>query len=731
MKFLPLLIALCTSLVLSAAESLRLTAPENGGVVSSLSPMQRLVTLVSLEEQEALWKDHLFLQSLSKETGSALPRGVQLSWKYLGAEESPLFRVQVGPQDAPEAAWDAYEFRGISGHTQRAWLQNLVPGVTYRWRVSVLSDDKTPLVTSETRSFVTEDRTPRVLYRAGWNNLRDLGGKPAAAGLRSAYGKLFRAAAYNASLAVPANYKESPVLGEAPFFRTELDLRWGSEKPSPAPGTDPTKTQFINIPTKLYTGILNDSGMANYRQLMGVFANPENYPILFHCHAGADRTGTLAAILQALLGCSRDDIRRDFVFTSFAGPMPFTALDIFLDRLDDFTKHQGPTLQAQAELYLLRCGVPYTEILSFQRIMLGDAYQPSETLQEAQRRAEFMGAFTKTPEIQFLPPSANHAKMLLAGQLVEFQAGSTPAFAGENPQGELLFLFQNNTQKPRTGAFQGESLAAPAYQLRKPAEHAAILSPTGNPAWTTDELHSSALTLPPTSETLLLLTPTQSNTTPLPQDYTALPYTAPTEEQGDFLVASSKTPIPTIDGDLQDTAWQNAITYTLTSPTGVIHPNQLIDDHDAQNDAHRVTVRLATDPQHDTLFLAVELQDDSPSAQIRPHDGAVWEDDEVEVFLASADSPTYYQLIVNRKGSTMDGKVWDPAWNFQSIQTATQENNTSWTAEIAIPLKQLSLTAPLQINVCTTDYPQKLRKNLSDTYEAFHCREALVPVLME
>ena len=730
MKFPLLSLALFTSFLLSAA-SLRLTAPEDGEVVSSLSPMQRLVTLVSMEQQEALWKDHLFLQSLSKEAGSALPRGIQLAWKYLGDEKSPLFRVQVGPQDAPESAWDTYEFRGISGHTQRAWLQNLVPGVTYAWHVAVLSDDKTPLLTSETRTFQSEDRTPRVLHRAGWNNLRDLGGKPAAAGLRSAYGKLYRAAAYNASIAVPTNYKEYPVLEQSPFFRTELDLRWGSEKPSPAPDTDPAKTQFINIPTKLYTGILNETGMANYRQLMGVFANPENYPILFHCHAGADRTGTLAAMLQALLGCSRDDIRRDFVFTSFAGPMPFTALDIFLERLDEFTQHKGQSLQEQAELYLLRCGVPYTEILSFQRIMLGDAYQPDKILQDAQRRAKFMSSFTKTPEVQFRPTAANHAKMLLAGQLVEFQAGTTPAFAGENNDGELLFLFRNNTQKPRTGAFQGESLTAQAYQLLLPAEHAAILSPTGNPAWTPAELHSSALTLPQTSETLFLLIPTESTQTTLPQEFSQIPYTAPTEEQGDFLVASSQAPIPTIDGDLQDPAWQNATTYTLTPPTGVIHPNQLIDDHNALNDAHRVTVRLATDPEHNTLFLAVELQDDSPSAQSRPHDGAVWEDDEVEVFLASADSPTYYQLIVNRMGSTMDGKVWDPAWNFQSIQTATRENHTSWTAEIAIPLKQLSLTAPLEINVCTTDYPKKLRKNLSDTYEAFHCREALVPVLME
>lgn len=726
------LIAVFFAAAFLSAGSLRLSVPENGGVVSPLTPMQHLVTLVSMEQQESLWKDHLFLQSLSQEAGSALPRGIQLGWKYLGEEKSPLFRVQVGPEGTPESDWDAYEFRGISGHTQRAWLQNLLPGVTYAWRVSVLSDAREVLLTSETRTFSTEDRTPRVLHRAGWNNLRDLGGKPGAGGARTRFDRIYRAAAYNASTAVPANYKEWPVLEQAPFFRTELDLRWGSENPAPAPDTDPEKTQFLNIPTKLYTGLLNDSGMTNYRQLMTVFANPENYPILFHCHAGADRTGTLAAMLQALLGCSRDDIRRDFVFTSFSGPMPFTALDIFLDRLDEFTQHKGRTLQEQAEQYLLRCGVPYAEILSFQRIMLGNDYQPSETLREARRLEEFMGTFSKTPSLQFLPPAADHAKMLQAGRFVEFKAGTTPAFAGENPQGELLFLFRNNGAKPRIGAFLGESLATPAYHLLKLSTHEAILSPTGNPAWTPAELHTAPLTLPAASETLFLLTPAASGQAPLPQDCTATPYTPPAEEQGDFLVASSKAPVPVIDGSLQDEAWAAAATYTLTSPTGVTHPNQVIDNHNAQkDDTHRVTVKLATDPEHNTLFLAVELQDNTPSAQTRPHDGAVWEDDEVEVFLAAANSPTYYQFIVNRKGSTMDGKGWDPTWNLQDFQAATQENNTSWTAEIALPLAQFNLDAPLELNVCTSDFPAKLRKNLGDTYEAFHCREALLPVLLE
>lgn len=45
-----------------------------------------------------------------------------------------------------------------------------------------------------------------------------------------------------------------------------------------------------------------------------VFANPDNYPIIFHCRGGADRTGSLAFILNALQGVSEADLIKDYEF---------------------------------------------------------------------------------------------------------------------------------------------------------------------------------------------------------------------------------------------------------------------------------------------------------------------------------------------------------------------------------------------------------------------------------
>ena len=43
-----------------------------------------------------------------------------------------------------------------------------------------------------------------------------------------------------------------------------------------------------------------------------------NEPVYFHCSAGADRTGTLACVLEGLLGMSQSDIDKDYELTCFS-----------------------------------------------------------------------------------------------------------------------------------------------------------------------------------------------------------------------------------------------------------------------------------------------------------------------------------------------------------------------------------------------------------------------------
>ena len=43
----------------------------------------------------------------------------------------------------------------------------------------------------------------------------------------------------------------------------------------------------------------------------------EGKPVIFHCGAGADKTGTMAVMLMGILGCSEQDIDTDYELTSF------------------------------------------------------------------------------------------------------------------------------------------------------------------------------------------------------------------------------------------------------------------------------------------------------------------------------------------------------------------------------------------------------------------------------
>jgi protein-tyrosine phosphatase len=65
-----------------------------------------------------------------------------------------------------------------------------------------------------------------------------------------------------------------------------------------------------------YLGRLKHEGFP--RQLftaLEIIADPQYHPVLFHCGAGKDRTGVLAAMVLDLLGVADADIIEDYAYT--------------------------------------------------------------------------------------------------------------------------------------------------------------------------------------------------------------------------------------------------------------------------------------------------------------------------------------------------------------------------------------------------------------------------------
>ena len=68
-----------------------------------------------------------------------------------------------------------------------------------------------------------------------------------------------------------------------------------------------------------YGGIVSPNGRASAARAFTELLKPSNYPIVFHCIGGVDRTGTFAFMLNALLGVDEEELVRDYEMSFIKG----------------------------------------------------------------------------------------------------------------------------------------------------------------------------------------------------------------------------------------------------------------------------------------------------------------------------------------------------------------------------------------------------------------------------
>ena len=141
------------------------------------------------------------------------------------------------------------------------------------------------------------------------SNVRDLGGWACDGGTVK-YGKMFRGGEFQeADLDIFLNQ-----LG----IRHELNLRGTSEAESES--TVLRDYVGYTCPEKYVWYTIADNYKETWKEILRCAFDcvTKNKPLYFHCSAGADRTGTVACILEAILGMSQSDIDKDYELTCFA-----------------------------------------------------------------------------------------------------------------------------------------------------------------------------------------------------------------------------------------------------------------------------------------------------------------------------------------------------------------------------------------------------------------------------
>ncbi|MBR4675705.1 MAG: tyrosine-protein phosphatase [Victivallales bacterium] len=404
--------------ILSVLAELSILSPKKDATVTLIKEPQRNFLMMSREERKALSFDPEKARAMRVSNSGDLPQPLTLEWSDTTPAEGKTYNVTV------KRLPDGKLFFSATTDKLTAQVVNLEIARNYEWTVTTKDGQATS-------TFKTEDRAPRLLQFATVRNARDFGGRIGIDGRRVKQSKMFRTSGLNHNAQI-VYYKLDEVMqlheegklagmgdqgqklerqikrGEKidPKFirlikstpsepgklklndeqrqfildtfgiKTDIDLRSDMEcygmTGSPL---GPTVKWYQWSYSKFGYGYLfTDDGYKSFKTVFTLMIDEANYPIVFHCIGGADRTGVLATMLNALLGVEEDELAKDYEatwFSSACGVVDKVHREWFEAYLGRIKKYDGANLREKAENFAIQsCGVTMEEINKFREIML-------------------------------------------------------------------------------------------------------------------------------------------------------------------------------------------------------------------------------------------------------------------------------------------------------------------------------------------------------------------------
>jgi protein-tyrosine phosphatase len=199
----------------------------------------------------------------------------------------------------------------------------------------------------------------RRIELAGPVNFRDIGGYPTADGHSVRWRRVFRSDSLG-----PVTPADAARLTEELGLVSVIDLRATAEVERQGRGAlVDAAVDYHHLPLfeivpgaqrewpaglhELYRGLLTDAA-GQIAAVLRIIAEDESHPVVFHCVAGKDRTGVIAALLLGLLGVSDGDIVADYALTQEVMPLMLDRwrTSLTVPDSDEFPAH---ILRAEAE----------------------------------------------------------------------------------------------------------------------------------------------------------------------------------------------------------------------------------------------------------------------------------------------------------------------------------------------------------------------------------------------
>ena len=410
---------LCNASLFLTAGTLEILQPEAGEAVNLLSKRQYEYLAMPRAERVAAFADAGERAKLALDKNEPQPLLVSWRWVQGDNELAPLFSVELRKRSAEGE-------RAIACRTARepyVFFDNLEIASSYRVVVYAVVGGRA--VASSSREFTTSCTPPRLVRVPGVPNVRDIGGRKAMDSKRIRQGLVYRSAGLNdnpedidfltwdecrmefASGALtnrapwqakhmakiyagawPSNdWHRVPIANargrerlsdesrrimlEDLGIRTDLDIRGDKEVEGMRVSPLGDRVKWIHVPASAYSGLGRPRGKQLMKRCLDVFLDSSNYPIVFHCIGGQDRTGSLAFVIEALMGVEDEELYRDWECSGFTNPGNwFCHKDLFMQLYDVLGRYPGETTRAKAEAYIKDCGLTDKDIAKLRAILL-------------------------------------------------------------------------------------------------------------------------------------------------------------------------------------------------------------------------------------------------------------------------------------------------------------------------------------------------------------------------